>query len=144
MAEIKSCKIEVLVFALPSAPVWIIRCPWGGCPWSVKFQCARLRVSPPSQATVSPSQSPSNDHFEGQWLAMSEPCAQCVPSIPWLSERERAQPTLTSEPGPAPVGMGRGSAVWCFPDVASRLEFLLGHLLVGDFGEISSFFPSHQ
>lgn len=85
--------------------------------------------------------------FEGDSGAATHlACAQCVPSIPWLSERERAQSTLTSDRalGPSGLGTGRGSAVWCLPDVASRLEFLLGHLLVGDFGEISSFFPSHQ
>lgn len=49
MAEIKNYKTEVLIFSLPRAPVWIIMCTlWGVCPWSLKFQCARLRVSPPS------------------------------------------------------------------------------------------------
>lgn len=73
MVEIKSCKTEVLVFSLPWAPVWIIRVPSGGCPWSVKFQGARLRVSPPPQATVSPSQSPSNNHLEGRGLQWVSP-----------------------------------------------------------------------
>lgn len=30
--------------------------------------------------------------------------------------------------------------MWCLPDVASRLELLLGNLLVGDFGEFTSSF----
>lgn len=118
---------------------------------------------------VSPSQFPLNDHLEGEWLAMSEPCDQRggdgwwnhfihflrgiqelplispVPSVfcPSLAERVR-EGTIHSHFrawASSSLGTGRGSAVWCLPDVASRLEFLLGHLLVGGFGEINSFFP---
>lgn len=43
---------------------------------------------------------------------------------------------------PSSLGMAGGSAVWCLPDLASGLEFLLRHLLIGYLGEISSYFSS--
>lgn len=43
---------------------------------------------------------------------------------------------------PSSLGMAGGSAVWCLPDLASGLEFLLRHLLIGYLGEISSYFFS--
>ena len=81
MAEIKNYKIEVLIFSLPLAPVWItVRILRGACPLSVQFQRAGLRVSQPAAGLSGLSAWPpqasrtGKGHLRGQWFAVSETC----------------------------------------------------------------------
>lgn len=90
--------------------------------------------------------SPEQTQMEGiQELPLISLMPSGVLSIPGLSghwnQRNGLCPLLFQSLGLLQWEMGGDRAVWYLQDLASRLEFLLRHLLIRDLGEIRVSFP---